>query len=78
MNILNKLSIAVAMIGSAAFAAGSAAGNVFRSSFLNKTRVADFVHATKKVPGRSRGVKRLSKRAGSKIARQALKGKCTL
>lgn len=79
MNLLSKLGIAGAMMGSLAFAAGSAAGNVFRPSFGTKGfRGTDFVHPTKKGPGRSRGVKRLSKRAGSKIARQAFNGKCTL
>ena len=79
MNLLSKLGIAGAMMGSAAFAAGIAAGNVFRKRLWNRGFCsADFVHPTKKGPGRSRGVKKLSKRAGSKIARQALDGKCTL
>lgn len=78
MDILSKLGIAVGMLSQSLVATGSAASDLFRSGFYASRRSAEFVHPTKKGPGRSRGVKKLSNRAGSKIARQSFNGMCTL
>jgi len=78
MNILSKLGIAAGMLSQSLVATGRVAS----STLWSRSRIKDyrvvFVHSTKKGPGRSKGVKKLPNRAGSKIAKQAFNGMCTL
>ena len=76
MDILSKLGFAGGMLSQALLATGSAAASIFNFGRANYS--SRFIHATKKGPGRSIGMKHKNNRPGEKIAKQAFNGMCTL